>query len=110
MPPYAILFVVHDDFLQGDDCARLFRPSSVYLTLGQGQLSARPQAQEAKADIYLPKGSFSKFSLQLIVSDAGAAAKASPGSLVGDGKGARRSAIRRRGGNGIHGLEQPPKR
>ncbi len=36
MPPYTILFVVHDDFLQGDDCARLFGSSSVHLTVGHG--------------------------------------------------------------------------
>lgn len=96
---YAILFVVHDDFLQGDDGAGFPRSGSVNLTIVEGPvLDSIGWISDAKArhGEAIPKCSLAQLALQLIVGDARAAQEAGSRSQVVEGKGSRRGAVWRR--------------
>lgn len=101
---YAILFVVHDDFLQGDDGAGLPRSGSMNLTIREGPVldsigwisGAKARQREARDGEAIPKCSLAQLALQLIVGDARAAQEAGSWSQVIEGKGSRRGAVWRR--------------
>lgn len=91
MKTYAILLIVHDDLLDGDQGTRLLR--SCTMDLARCRVRGRPSGKHASRNS--PEGALAELAKDLIVGDSGATDIAIPRSLMGNGKAPRRERCAR---------------